>query len=247
MAIYHFQTIFTIIFCGHPSDQNITVDATFYCTIVHWRIAFLVQHSQSKMQALPIAKLLVTKHIFLLWAVVVMACMNSVGFYTILDRIPIVSMTEMQTSKELMDTVGQYRKSNLTPIVIIPGAMESLLEAKLNKKTTVSYICSRTSDWCTLWITESALFASKCFFDDIKMRYLGKRKRPCDSSVLVLWFRLYLTTKTTHSVFGWPAMEKWTTTKVFKWACHSTERVSKGYVVSFHIIQNHNTVQLETG
>jgi len=113
----------------------------------------------------------------------------------------------LQTSKELMDTVGQYRKSNLTPIVIIPGAMESLLEAKLNKKTTVSYICSRTSDWCTLWITESALFASKCFFDDIKMRYLGKRKRPCDSSVLVLWFRLYLTTKTTHSVFGWPAME----------------------------------------
>lgn len=75
------------------------------------------------------------------------------------------------------DTPSRNTRSNKPPLIIVPGAMGSLLEAKLHKNQTVSRFCSKeTSDWYTLWISESALVASSCFFDNIKMRYVGQGK-----------------------------------------------------------------------
>lgn len=79
-------------------------------------------------------------------------------------------------AKATSENGGQKQHDAPPPVIIIPGAMGSLLEGKLNKKKTVSPICYSQSDWSTLWITESALIASQCFFDNIKMRYLGNGK-----------------------------------------------------------------------
>ena len=62
------------------------------------------------------------------------------------------------------------------PVIIIPGSLGSILEAKLDKKGSNdnnSWLCAMKSDWYTLWITESAMVAQNCFFDNIKLRYLA--------------------------------------------------------------------------
>lgn len=63
-------------------------------------------------------------------------------------------------------------KSSKTPVIIVPGGLGSILEAKLNKEDNGGgMMCSTVSDWYTLWISESAMIAQKCFFDNIKMKY----------------------------------------------------------------------------
>jgi lysophospholipase-3 len=62
---------------------------------------------------------------------------------------------------------------NRAPLVIIPGAVGSILEAKLDKPASASWLCSLKSDWYTLWISEIAMLAQTCFFENIKLRYLG--------------------------------------------------------------------------
>ena len=67
---------------------------------------------------------------------------------------------------------GKRKKSTRTPIIIIPGSLGSILEAKLDKTHSEGgMLCSKVSDWYTLWISEGAILAQKCFFDNIKMKY----------------------------------------------------------------------------
>lgn len=62
-----------------------------------------------------------------------------------------------------------------TPIVIVPGSMGSILQARIvKKKVSAGSFCSSTwNSWYNLWLSEWALVFTSCFFDNIKMNYLG--------------------------------------------------------------------------
>jgi len=56
--------------------------------------------------------------------------------------------------------------------VIIPGDGSNRLEAKLDKPSTVSKLCSKKSDWFRLWLdTSSLLLGTSCWADNIKLLY----------------------------------------------------------------------------
>ena len=38
------------------------------------------------------------------------------------------------------------------PIILVPGDGGNSIEGRLNKTTTVHYICDKVSDWFTLWL-----------------------------------------------------------------------------------------------
>mmetsp|Transcript_105321 Transcript_105321/g.187210 ORF Transcript_105321/g.187210 Transcript_105321/m.187210 type:complete len:402 (-) Transcript_105321:26-1231(-) len=60
----------------------------------------------------------------------------------------------------------------LGPVVIIPGDGSNQLEAKLNKPSTVSWLCSKKSDWFRLWLDTAMLIAdTKCWADNIRLIY----------------------------------------------------------------------------
>jgi len=84
------------------------------------------------------------------------------------------------TQKENNDAAGAdvhvVTPTERIPLVIVPGSMGSILEAKLDKPDTVSALCSQKKDWYTLWITQSALIASNCFFDNVYLKYAGNGK-----------------------------------------------------------------------
>lgn len=64
-----------------------------------------------------------------------------------------------------------------TPVVIVPGSMGSILQARIekNKRVSASSFCSSSwNSWYNLWLSEWALTFSSCFFENIKMQYLGK-------------------------------------------------------------------------
>lgn len=53
---------------------------------------------------------------------------------------------------EILLLLPLYWSSGLHPIILVPGDGGSQVEGRLNKTTTVHYICSKTSDWFTLWL-----------------------------------------------------------------------------------------------
>jgi lysophospholipase-3 len=59
----------------------------------------------------------------------------------------------------------------LRPVVIIPGDGGSQLEARLDKPSTVSFLCDKKADWYTLWlsITELLPGAIECWCDNIRL------------------------------------------------------------------------------
>ncbi|GMI06374.1 hypothetical protein TrLO_g3725 [Triparma laevis f. longispina] len=60
------------------------------------------------------------------------------------------------------------------PVVILPGLIGTNLEAKLTDKPSVpSPVCSKNSDWFTVWISayEVAPEFYKCMFDNIELHY----------------------------------------------------------------------------
>jgi len=62
------------------------------------------------------------------------------------------------------------------PVVIIPGDGSNQLEAKLDKPSTVSWLCSKKADWFRIWLsTANLLGATSCWADNIKLVYDEKR------------------------------------------------------------------------
>lgn len=55
-------------------------------------------------------------------------------------------------------------------ILLVPGLLGSQLEAKLDKVSSPGLLCSKKSDWFTLWVElDSAVPGfDKCFVDNIK-------------------------------------------------------------------------------
>ncbi|CAH1388677.1 unnamed protein product [Nezara viridula] len=62
----------------------------------------------------------------------------------------------------------------LPPVIFVPGDGGSQLEAKLNKTTTVHYVCDKTTkDFFTLWLDVNHLIpiAIDCWVDNIKLNF----------------------------------------------------------------------------
>jgi len=70
-------------------------------------------------------------------------------------------------------TIASWRLASAgTPVVIVPGDGSNQLEAKLNKPSVVSFLCSKESDWYRLWLdTSNLLLSTTCWADNIKLLY----------------------------------------------------------------------------
>ncbi|RZC35361.1 uncharacterized protein BDFB_006944 [Asbolus verrucosus] len=69
--------------------------------------------------------------------------------------------------------------AGLNPIVLIPGDGGSQVEAKLNKSSTVHYICEKTtSDYFNIWLNMELLvpLVIDCWIDNIKLLYDKKTR-----------------------------------------------------------------------
>lgn len=66
-----------------------------------------------------------------------------------------------------------YWSSRLHPIILVPGDGGSQVEGRLNKTSTVHYICSKTSDWFTLWLNLQQMIPEfvDCWVDNMKLKY----------------------------------------------------------------------------
>ncbi|XP_014259587.1 group XV phospholipase A2 [Cimex lectularius] len=69
---------------------------------------------------------------------------------------------------------------NVPPIIFVPGDGGSQLEAKLNKTSTVHYICQKTTpDYFSLWLNIELLVpvVIDCFIDNIKLVYNNETRK----------------------------------------------------------------------
>lgn len=62
---------------------------------------------------------------------------------------------------------------SLKPVILVPGALASKIEAKLNKSERSHFYCSKTSDWYTLWLKLDSIVAPavNCWADNFKMEF----------------------------------------------------------------------------
>ena len=49
-------------------------------------------------------------------------------------------------------TLLGFSQPRVHPIILVPGDGGNSIEGRLNKTTTVHYICDKVSDWFTLWL-----------------------------------------------------------------------------------------------
>jgi len=62
--------------------------------------------------------------------------------------------------------------ASLVPVIIVPGDGSNQLEARLDKPSTVSWLCSKKADWFRLWLSTSQLLAgTPCWADNIRLVY----------------------------------------------------------------------------
>jgi len=61
----------------------------------------------------------------------------------------------------------------LKPVILVPGALATTIEAKLDKSERSHFYCSKSSDWYTLWLKLESLFAPavNCWADNFKMEF----------------------------------------------------------------------------
>lgn len=72
--------------------------------------------------------------------------------------------------------LARHATSNAAPVIIVPGDGSNRLEAKLDKPSTVSWLCSKKSDWFRLWLdTSNLLLSTKCWADNIRLEYDQER------------------------------------------------------------------------
>ena len=59
------------------------------------------------------------------------------------------------------------------PIILIPGILGSVLEARLNRSEAAHWICYKKSDWFKIWIDSSVLVPqySDCWIENMKLEY----------------------------------------------------------------------------
>ncbi|CEF64761.1 Lecithin:cholesterol/phospholipid:diacylglycerol acyltransferase family-containing protein [Strongyloides ratti] len=70
------------------------------------------------------------------------------------------------------------------PVILVPGFGGTRLEAKLNKPSTVHYICSKTtSDYFDIWLNlqQFTALAIDCFIDNMRMVFNNVTKK-CENS-----------------------------------------------------------------
>lgn len=64
--------------------------------------------------------------------------------------------------------------ANLNPVILIPGDGGSQIDAKLNKTTSVHYLCQKqTNDYFNIWLNMELLvpFVIDCWIDNMKLVY----------------------------------------------------------------------------
>ena len=79
--------------------------------------------------------------------------------------IPSLSLTIFRENKIFEE------KDVIHPVILVPGLAASTIEAKLNKTSVIHpWLCSKTSDWYTIWLTLSELLPGfyDCFKDNIR-------------------------------------------------------------------------------
>ena len=66
-----------------------------------------------------------------------------------------------------------FSSDAVTPVVLVPGALGSGIEARLNRAKTEHFYCSKKSDWITLWLSLSDMIGPKlyCWADNFKMEF----------------------------------------------------------------------------
>ena len=85
------------------------------------------------------------------------------------------SLSSSTSSSTNSNERHSHQERKRTPVVIVPGSMGSILQARIEKKkVSAGIFCSSSwNSWYNLWLSEWALMFSSCFFDNIKMHYLG--------------------------------------------------------------------------
>eukprot|EP00092_Neocalanus_flemingeri_P030300 GFUD01032893.1.p1 GENE.GFUD01032893.1~~GFUD01032893.1.p1 ORF type:complete len:428 (+),score=114.78 GFUD01032893.1:54-1337(+) len=61
----------------------------------------------------------------------------------------------------------------LHPVVLVPGNGGSQVEGRINKTEVVHYVCSKTSDWFTMWLNLELMIPEviDCWVDNVKLKY----------------------------------------------------------------------------
>lgn len=61
----------------------------------------------------------------------------------------------------------------LHPVVLVPGNGGSQVEGRINKTEVVHYLCSKTSDWFTMWLNIEQMIPEviDCWVDNVKLKY----------------------------------------------------------------------------
>merc|ERR1719308_274573 len=73
--------------------------------------------------------------------------------------------------------------SHLHPIILVPGDGGSQVEGRLNKTSVVHYMCSKTSDWYTLWLNLEQMIPTlvDCWVENMKLKYDNVTRRTMDN------------------------------------------------------------------
>jgi len=69
--------------------------------------------------------------------------------------------------------IGNCDQRRIHPIVLVPGNGGSQVEGKINKTEVVHYVCSKTSDWFTMWLNLELMIPEiiDCWVDNVKLKY----------------------------------------------------------------------------
>jgi len=73
--------------------------------------------------------------------------------------------------------------SPLHPIILVPGDGGSQVEGRLNKTSVVHYMCSKTSDWYTLWLNLEQMIPTlvDCWVENMKLKYDNMTRTTMDN------------------------------------------------------------------
>lgn len=75
--------------------------------------------------------------------------------------------------------------TNLPPIVLVPGLLGSVLEAKLDKDKAVHYVCYNKADWFRIWVNTEVLIPglASCWVDNMRLDFDGPATEPIIQNV----------------------------------------------------------------
>jgi lysophospholipase-3 len=96
------------------------------------------------------------------------------------DAVPL----NVQTARQIISDAGTSRP----PVILVPGLEGSQLEARLDKPTTVNWLCARKGDWFNIWLDVKEFFPEvvDCFLDNMSMKYNRTAGRTMTSAGVVI-------------------------------------------------------------